>query len=374
MSTYTPLFFAPFDFAADIFMKAEGTNFYIGADVNPVPLTATVDIDLSAFTGTFQARDTGAFFGFAEGSDIVFWDQTTGRVGLWDVDPVTGAYTPLALTATVGGPQAVVNPASGWQLLETNGFDPDSDGDADLLWWNPTGGQVGWWDLNVDPANPGVYTPHALASGVFGSTWSYQGVGDFDGDYPAVFSVGLKGDDILWTSTTGAIGYWDMAGGAGPANVTYTAESFELSGGPNTPLTVPAGSTVAAVFDFNGDGWDDILFRDGPAAVAGQTRLLVWQNDASVDPVTNNAEIINVGEIGTIPNAVQIWNASIYAGFVGPDDLLLENEATGQIRVYANPGVATPGVDLFAASAGNQLLQLPQYDWYSEGNFGSLVG
>jgi hypothetical protein len=228
MTTSTPNFFGGFDLAADKLL-AEGINNYIavnGTLNGGGEATSGVVLPLGD-TGDFQARDTGDFFG-DEFSDIAFWNPITGRVDIWDINDATGAHTVVSLTDAAGN-LAVVTGATGWQLLETNGFDPDADGRADLLWWNPTFGAVDWWDLNVDPANPGVYTPYTLASGVLSSTWSYEGIGDFDGDYISLGKGGLKGDDVLWVNeTTGLVAWWQIGGGAGLTNVTSEPHDFIL--------------------------------------------------------------------------------------------------------------------------------------------------
>jgi hypothetical protein len=104
---------------------------------------------------------------------------------------------------------------------------------------NYTGGS-----MTVDGTVNGKFTATAAASGgvQLAETLTHGVTNDFNGDGHS---------DILWQSDTGALSDWLSTSNGGFVNNDANASSF-----------APAGWTIAATGDFNGDGHSDILWRN----------------------------------------------------------------------------------------------------------------
>ena len=95
-----------------------------------------------------------------------------------------------------------------------------------------------------------------LQSGAFGTEdpftgfgvpteWQIAGIGDFNGD---------GRDDLLWRHENGTISNWLYAGGLGLGTFNIN-DAVAMT-------NVSIDWQVVAVGDYNGDGWDDILWRN----------------------------------------------------------------------------------------------------------------
>jgi hypothetical protein len=107
----------------------------------------------------------------------------------------------------------------------------------EILWYNPAAGQVGTyfaWGAELI-ANPAV-GPRASAG------WDIAGSGDFNGD---------GRDDILWRHEQGALSNW-----LGTANGSFTVNDA------NAFANVSNDWQVVGIGDYNGDGRDDLLWRN----------------------------------------------------------------------------------------------------------------
>ena len=180
--------------------------------------------------------------------------------------------------------------------------DFNGDGRSDILWRNDNGTLTDW----LGTANGG-FTPNAAnALSSVSADWHVVGIGDFSGDHR---------EDILWRNTDGRMTDW-----LGTATGGFTDNRA------NALTAVATDWFVTAVGDFNGDGRDDILFRN----VDG--RITDWLGTASGGFTPNSANFYN--SVGTD------WQVAGVGDFDGDghDDILWRN-ADGHITEWLGTGL-----------------------------------
>src|SRR5205807_2205513 len=136
--------------------------------------------------------------------------------------------------------------------------------------------------------------------------WTVAGIGDFDGDGKA---------DILWRDTSTG------------QNYIYFMDGSTIKPGEGFTGTVPDQNwQVAGIGDFDGDGKDDILWRN---SVTGENYLYPMDG-LSVKPTE--------GYLRTVADPDwQIVAVGDYDGD-GKSDLLWRNASTGQNYLYPMDG------------------------------------
>lgn len=205
---------------------------------------------------------THKFNGGAPYSDIL-WRDSSGNVGIW-----------LMNGSSVSQTSVLGNVPQNWSIVGQRDF--NGDGNADIL-WRDTSGNVGIWLMN------GTSIISSTVLGNVPLNWSVAATGNFDG-------TGLG--DVVWRDTSGNIGIWFMNGttitktaviGNVPINwviagadnhgdifwrnsVTGDVGLWKMNGTTITQSVdfgpVPLSWTIAGIGDFDGNGSEDLLWRD----------------------------------------------------------------------------------------------------------------
>ncbi|MCG6553166.1 MAG: FG-GAP-like repeat-containing protein [Candidatus Magnetominusculus sp. LBB02] len=215
-------------------------------------------------------------------SDILWHNQDTGNVVLWLMD-----------TATVKSFASVGSVSLDWQISAVGDF--DGDGKTDILWKNTKDGSLHIWFMN------GLTIASHKDLSTIGSDWDIKAVGDFNGDGIA---------DLLFINKANRdkMVIWSM-NGADFIDARFIAQN------------VASGWEVAGVADFDGDGKDDILFRNESLGL-----LAVWlmngqalKTATMVSPLTDPQwRIVRVGDFDGD----------------GKADILYKNVNTGDIAIW----------------------------------------
>jgi YVTN family beta-propeller protein len=226
-------------------------------------------------------------------SDLLWRNDTTGQVYL---QPFNSSGLPN------GGAVIYTEPSSAWKIVGTP--DLNSDGKADVLWWNSTTGQVYGLIMNgtTVTAQGFIYTEPNTA-------WKIVATGDFSGS-------GHKNQLLWFNGTTGQVFL---------QTVTFSGGVFHQSGNIIYTASSTAWRIVGAA-DLNGDGKTDIIWRNG---TTGQVYVLLM----------NGISIIGQGVIYTEPN--QAWKIVAQGDYNGDGnaDILWRNDATGQVYMQLMNGL-----------------------------------
>jgi hypothetical protein len=163
-----------------------------------------------------------------DGRDDILWRNNDGRVTDW-MSTASGGYAPNS-----GNFNTSIS--SDWQIVGTGDF--NGDGRDDIMWRNVDGRITNW----LGTASGSFADNVANAYNSVSTDWHVAGIGDFNGD---------ARDDILWHNNDGRVTDWMSTASGG-----YAPNSGNFYTGISTDWQ------VASVGDFNGDGRDDILWRN----------------------------------------------------------------------------------------------------------------
>ena len=268
---------------------------FVGNDANAFSVVPT----------SWTIVGTGDFNG--DGRDDILWRNTNGQLSDW-LGNANGGFTPNDANAATSVP-------TNWSVVGTGDF--NGDGRDDILWRN-TAGQLSDWLGNAN----GGFTPNdANAFRNVPTNWHVAGVGDFNGD---------GRDDILWRNDAGQLSDW-----LGNANGGFTPNDA------NAATSAPLSWSIVGTGDFNGDGRDDILWRSN----TGQ--LSDWLGNANGSFTPNDANAFT-----SVPTSWSVVAVGDYNGD-GRDDILWRN-SNGQLSDWL--GNANGGFTPNDANAGTSVV------------------
>jgi hypothetical protein len=230
---------APGDFNGDCNSDLVFQNSTLGGalwlwEMSGNQIVANGSLPLPTPSSGWQVVGTGDFNGDGH-PDLVFQNQSTGALWLWEMS---------GTTIIANGSLPLPTPSSGWKVVAIGDF--NRDGHPDLVFQNNSTGALWLWEMSGTTITNSVPLPTPS------SGWKVVGAGNFDGD-------GFSDDLVFQNNSTNALWLWEMNG-------TTIAGSVPLP----TPNT---GWAVVGVGDINGDGKSDLVFQNSGLGGA----LWLWE-------------------------------------------------------------------------------------------------
>jgi serralysin len=288
------------------------------------------------FSDTKAGLNGDTITDFSAGDKIVLTDATLAGF-TYSLSGSTLTYTGGSMTLSGISGTLVASAAAGGgvqltiqqQIVQDVRNDFNGDGRSDILWRNDAG--VIFNFLGV--GSGGVVNNGDNSYVAVGSTWTVAGIGDFNGD--------LR-DDILWRGSNGAM-----------FNFLGTANGGFINNGDNSSVNVATSWQVAGIGDFNGDTKDDILWRNDAGVIFN-----------FLGSATGNGGVTNNGDNSYVAVDASVAVAGIgdFNGD-GKDDILWRNgsgtifnflgTANGGFVNNGNNSAATIGTDWHVAGIGD---------------------
>jgi FG-GAP-like repeat len=205
--------------------------------------TATASGQIAVAEGPTVPEDFGG-----TGMSGVLWRQTNSQSFAqpflqWSMN---GSSVTASQSDTFQG--TPVLPDASWKVAGAGDFSGDSK--SDVLWQRADGSLTEWLMNGASIVSNGPVTNQGQIV-MPGLSWSVAGTGDFDGD---------ARDDILWRNADGSLQEWLMNG------TTITSSKAPTFQG--STISPDASWSVAAMGDFDGDGHQDILWRNTSGALS----------------------------------------------------------------------------------------------------------
>lgn len=252
---------------------------------------------------SFQTRSNRHDFNADGNPDIAWRHRTTGDAGTW--------YMNKTVIAGQGNLPKIAD--MNWELEATGDF--NLDGKADMVWRNQVTGDSGLWYMDSTGVGIGSVEPFNKVA----PEWRIAGVADFNGDSYL---------DIFWrNSKTGENGIWFM-------NKAVLASTSSI-------VTVPSMQWVVEdVGDFDLDGKADLFWRNLDPAGAGENGIW-FMNGGMVKGITYLPNVAyNPGVDEWRVALIDDFNGD------GNDDLLWRNYVTGQDAYWYLKGSSVIGTEI----------------------------
>jgi len=184
-----------------------------------------------------KPTETADFNGLCA-SDILWQNPTTGELDIWFMNGAT----------ILNSGNVAASPTAPWVLQGVGDF--NNDGMADMLWRNTSTGELDLWLMNGNLISTSM--PIAVSPS---SDWSVQAVADFNHNGSA---------DILWRdNVTGELDIWFMSGAT-------------ISNSAVLPYAPSSDWNIVGVGDFNKDNIPDILWQQSSTGT-----LAIWFMNAN---------------------------------------------------------------------------------------------
>jgi hypothetical protein len=239
------------DRGTDLLWRHEGSGQISVWYMNRVQLSSGASTNPGTHPLNWKVVGTGAFRP-VPGWELLWWDQTTGNLQVWEMSQANR----VNLSGTT--PAGVAD--NNWHPVATGDF--NADGKSDIVWRHAVSGQIAMWMMDGYTLLSGTLTtPDSLPL-----EWQLQGAADMD-------SSGST--DLVWRHvTSGQLVVWFMYGSTLAAGEFLDPEAL-------------VGNTwqLRVIRDFDGDGKPDLLWRN---TASGENA--VWWMEG---------HILKYGEFGT---------------------------------------------------------------------------
>jgi hypothetical protein len=262
----------------------------------------------------------------------VLWRQTNPQTFAqnfvqWSMN---GANLTASRTDTFQG--GTILPDASWNVLGTGDF--NGDGKSDILWQHADGSLTAWLMNDSTIVSDGYLRSQGQIV-MPNSSWSVAGTGDFDGD---------GRDDILWRKTDGSLVEWLMNGTTITSTQTPTFQGNAVS--PDQSWS------VVAMGDFNGDGHQDILWRNSNGS------LQEWLMNGAT--ITASQALTFQGSAVSPDSSWSVIAAGDFNGD-GSTDLLWRQSGTGSLLEWQMNGTQITSSQ--AVSFQGKPLTTPDASW-----------
>jgi large repetitive protein len=262
------------------------------------------------------------------GMSGVLWRQgTTESLLQWSMNGP--AVTASQANTYLGTP---ILPDAFWNELGTANF--NGDGKTDILWQH-NDGALTIWSMNGSVITDGSFVTYQGQTVHVGPSWTLAGTGDFNGDGKA---------DTIWRNSSGALQEWLMNG---TTIMSSQAPTFQ-----GQAISPDQSWSVVAMGDFDGDGHQDILWRNSNGSL--QEWLMNGSQITSSQAPTFQGSAVS-------PDAS--WSVIAAGDFNGDGmtDLLWRQSTTGSLMEWQMNGAQISSSQ--AVTFQGKPLTMPDASW-----------